>query len=422
MTKRSKCLFLSCYFPPPFVGGSLVYYYNLLSKCTSDEVVVVTTSAENSAEFDSGVPYKIVRNPLVPISEGRRLKRFLWPLVLCPLLIFWILRYRASTVHINSARMDMIGAWLATRLTRCKLLVSVLGEELAVCSKEGIAYRAARARPWISWLRNLHDRIAIGLLRRCDGVMTCSYFTKRLVAAHGVPEERIVVITPGVDTAKVACQPAIAPELAARLAGRRLLLTVGTFIERKGQEMVLQALPQVVQRFPDVMYVAAGHPADIPYRDRCRATIAEHGLQDHAMILENLDNEAIAWLYSSCDVFVMPNRTLPNGDTEGYGIVFLEAGAWGKPVIGGRAGGAVDAVDEGTTGLLVDGANVDEIAEAISRLLSDGSLAQRLGEGGRQKVKRSGWDAKADAYCQFLEQFGDVPVQMNRTPQTKGEK
>ncbi len=64
----------------------------------------------------------------------------------------------------------------------------------------------------------------------------------------------------------------------------------------------------------------------------------ELGLQDHALILVNPDNESVAWLYDACEVFLMANRTLPDGETEGYGIVFLEAGAWGKPVIGGRAG------------------------------------------------------------------------------------
>ena len=87
--------------------------------------------------------------------------------------------------------------------------------------------------------------------------------------------------------------------------------------------------------------------------------IARLGVGDSATVLPNLDNASVAWLYDRCEVFVMANRTLPNGETEGYGIVFLEAGAHGKAVIGGRAGGAVEAVDDGSTGILVDGNHIE---------------------------------------------------------------
>jgi phosphatidylinositol alpha-1,6-mannosyltransferase len=209
-------------------------------------------------------------------------------------------------------------------------------------------------------------------------------------------------MTPGVDVGKVICEAAITPALASQLAGKRLLLTVGRFVPRKGQDMVLRALPRIVENFPDLIYVMAG-AGDAARRDSLNAMIRQFGLQDHAMILDNPDNASVAWLYKSCEVFVMANRTMPNGDTEGFGIVFLEAGAWGKPVIGGRAGGVVDAVDDGITGLLVDGTSADEIADAIQRLLSDKDLARRLGEAGRQKSLRNTWKAKSDEYRCLLD-------------------
>jgi phosphatidylinositol alpha-1,6-mannosyltransferase len=98
----------------------------------------------------------------------------------------------------------------------------------------------------------------------------------------------------------------------------------------------------------------------------------------------------------------MANRELENGDTEGYGIVFLEAGAWGKPVVGGRAGGAVEAVDDGVTGIVVDGTDPGDISRAIATLLADQQLAKRMGEAGREKVRKNSWDLKSQQYCALL--------------------
>jgi phosphatidyl-myo-inositol dimannoside synthase len=102
--------------------------------------------------------------------------------------------------------------------------------------------------------------------------------------------------------------------------------------------------------------------------------------------------------YRTADVFVMPNRTINNGDTEGFGIVFLEAGACGKPVIGGRDGGVPDAVANGETGLLVDGNSVSEIANAAIRLLSNQELCATLGRAGLERARCCSWDRKAEEF------------------------
>jgi len=108
-------------------------------------------------------------------------------------------------------------------------------------------------------------------------------------------------------------------------------------------------------------------------------------------------------LYRSCTAFAMPNRTLADGDTEGFGLIFLEANACGKAVIGGRAGGAVDAIIDGETGLLVDGDDTDAIAAAIRSLLGDATLREKLAAGGLAHARNHGWARSAD---KFLEAVG----------------
>ncbi len=105
--------------------------------------------------------------------------------------------------------------------------------------------------------------------------------------------------------------------------------------------------------------------------------------------------------YRLGDVFVMPNRELANGDTEGFGLVFLEANACGLPVIAGRDGGSTDAVRDGVNGLVVDGHSVDDIAAAMRTLRADPGLREHLRRGGLDLAAKADWTRKAEAFLRF---------------------
>jgi len=119
------------------------------------------------------------------------------------------------------------------------------------------------------------------------------------------------------------------------------------------------------------------------------------GLQNHVKLTGPLSDADLLAAYHSADLFIMPNRTMPDGDTEGFGLVFLEANACGRAVIGGRAGGAVEAVRDGETGLLVDGNSVQEIAIAICSLLADDELIERLEKGALRHAQVNSWTTRA---------------------------
>jgi phosphatidylinositol alpha-1,6-mannosyltransferase len=134
-----------------------------------------------------------------------------------------------------------------------------------------------------------------------------------------------------------------------------------------------------------VRYVVAGAGPEEP---RLRDLAREVGCAAHVRFIGSVSGEDLEALYAACDIFVMPSRALAQRDgVEGFGIVFLEAGACAKPVVGGRSGGISDAVLDGVTGLLVDPTDAAELEAVLIRLLDDPVEARRLGAQGRQRVE-----------------------------------
>jgi phosphatidylinositol alpha-1,6-mannosyltransferase len=160
---------------------------------------------------------------------------------------------------------------------------------------------------------------------------------------------------------------------------------VGRLVDAyKGHDMVIRALPLILAKTPDTEYVIVGDGPLRPYLERLAASL---GVAPAVRFVgEASDDEVDAW-YRACDVFVLASRESGvSGGAEGYGIVIVEASLRGKPVVGGRSGGIPDAVIDGETGLLVDPSDPADIAEAVTRLLTEHDLADRLGRGGRRRV------------------------------------
>jgi len=164
---------------------------------------------------------------------------------------------------------------------------------------------------------------------------------------------------------------------------KHVLLTVSRLTPHKGIDMVIRALPEVLSHFPDTDYIVAGTGPDL---NRLRKIAKDNGCLDKVRFVGRFNEKSKGLYYCAADIFVMPSRCISGRDIEGFGIVFVEAGFYGLPVIGGEEGGVADAVIEGKTGILVNSYDSDEIAQAILRLLRDSSLRNRLGEAGRLRT------------------------------------
>lgn len=174
-----------------------------------------------------------------------------------------------------------------------------------------------------------------------------------------------------------------------KLNNKLVLLTVGRLVKRKGMDKVLEALPEILKIVPNLIYVIVGNGEEL---DNIKLQVINYKLQDSVLIITDAsDDERDAW-YDLCDIFIMAARRIA-GDVEGFGIVYLEAGLAGKPVIAGDSGGVRDAVVDGETGLLVDPENSDAIADAIIHLAQNEPLRRQLGERGRERaIKYFNWE------------------------------
>ena len=169
-----------------------------------------------------------------------------------------------------------------------------------------------------------------------------------------------------------------------------VLLTVSRLVEYKGIQRVIEAMPRILHEIPNTRYVVVG---DGGYRDELSRLAQESPARDAIVFLGSVTDAQKFACYDRCAVFVMPS------EEEGFGIVFLEANAFGKPVIGGDVMGVPEAIVNGETGLLVDPYDVDAIADAVIRLLRDPGEARRLGENGRRRVEREfTWRASAERF------------------------
>jgi phosphatidylinositol alpha-1,6-mannosyltransferase len=224
-------------------------------------------------------------------------------------------------------------------------------------------------------------------LLTADRVLANSHFTAGLVRQAGVGPERIEIVHPGCDVETFRPMPRNA-ELRRRLLGNRapgpILLSVGGLVPRKGHDMVIRALPSILKQCPGLLYLVVGEGR---HHAALEALIEEVGVRDHVVLTGEVTDVPLEQVYALCDLFIMASRDrLDQRDLEGFGMVFLEANACGKAVIGGRSGGMADAIVDGKTGLLVDPHSPAEIASAVTRLLSNPPLMESMGTHGRERV------------------------------------
>jgi phosphatidylinositol alpha-1,6-mannosyltransferase len=412
-----KCLLVTRAFPP-VVGGSATVYANL-ARCAQGAVVVLAQYLDSQSgrelrgwrEHDRQAGFRVSRLALLRSLPGRSVSKLHAAWRLCGQDLPLMLRVFARVAQIvRRERIAVVvigevvyGGWLTVPcrfLLRRKVVHYIHGEELTIDHRPVSIAQA---------LRGVHLRLA-------HAIVTVSRFGQQtLIKRYRVPPTKIELITNGIDLHRFRPQ-SDSPALRARygLTGKRILLTVGRLSERKGMDRVIEALPIVLRRHPDLHYLIVGEGE---YRASLERLIAERQLAGQVTLAGRVSNEALLDHYAIADVFVMPHRQLPSGDTEGFGVVFLEANACGVPVVAGISGGALDAVQNEVNGLTVDGEDVSAIAQAIVRILEDAALRDRLRRGGLTRVLEADCRDKTGEFLDLCQCLMDSPAHSGeRTP------
>ncbi len=363
---RSRLLFVTQDFPPA-VGG--IQRYSLELAGALDPLCsafgVLAPRSPGARETDAGLSFSVRR---VWASSDTL------PFLGAPALLSTSGR-GAYTCTLHAQWASAPAALLARRLGRLrKVTVAAHGRELLLTP-------FGHLPP----IQREYDRLRRSVLCAVDRVFAVSHYTASLVRALGVAAERVVVVPNGTNAEKF--RPFQREEARARLglSATPLLLSVARLVPRKGLDSVLRALPQLSTRIPGgVDYVIAGTGPD---RERLLALARTLGVAERVRMLGHVADADLPLWYAACDVFVMPARSEPP-DVEGFGLVFLEASACARPVVGVRSGGVVDAIEHEKTGFLLDPADDAALCEALSRLLLEPNLAAEFGRAGRARVER----------------------------------
>lgn len=383
-----RLLFLSQDFPPE-IGGVETYAVELARRLAPrfDFFGVVAPNQRGAREVDATLPFPVYRLP-----RGVGIRPDALGLVALPYLPALARRHRIDVAFHAQWQMSLTSL-LARRLTGYprKIAVAAHGRELLL-------------HPfYFDPLDRLYDRLRRLALGAADALLPVSRYTADLLVARGADRRRIQVIPNGTEPERFYPQDATAQRRALGVEDRKVLLTVARLVGRKGIDTVLRALPRVAADVPDVVYLIVG---DGPDRGRLEHLAAEVGVAGRVRFLGRVPYAEVPALFNTCDVFVMPSRNA-EPDVEGFGIVFLEANACGKPVVGARAGGIPDAIIHGETGLLTTPGDPADLARALLCLLRHPETAQRLGAQGRQRVlERGTWDHSAARLGDALDTLG----------------
>lgn len=360
---------------PPRRGGIQSYlgeFVGRLVETGSHSVTVYAPQWKGAQAYDHAAcaaGYRVVRHPgtlMLPVpAVDSRMRRM-------------IAEYDIDTVWFGAAAPLALLASRARRAGATRIVASTHGHEVG----------------WsmLPVARSVLRRIGDG----ADVVTFVSRYTQARFAPAFGPGAALEYLPPGVDSDRFRPDPAARAELRKRyrLDERPVVVCVSRLVPRKGQDMLIKALPAIRRRVDGAALVIVGGG---PYLQALRKLARDCQVADHVTFTGGVPGDELPAHHALADVFAMPCRTRGAGlDVEGLGIVFLEASASGVPVIAGESGGAPETVQHNKSGLVVDGTSVDKVADAVADLLTDRDRAAAMGAAGREWVTANWrWDTLA---------------------------
>jgi phosphatidylinositol alpha-1,6-mannosyltransferase len=243
---------------------------------------------------------------------------------------------------------------------------------------------------------SLNKRL-LNVLNNVENVIANSKFTKNLAISLGVNENKIIVINPGVDRPKELDKKTLDNVESLLKVKTPRLITVSRFDKRKNHEKIIMALRNLKQIYPDIVYICVGYGEE---EDNIKNLVKELDLEGQVMFFKDISNDLKNALIAKSNVFVMPS-IIHKKSVEGFGIAYVEAAQYGVPSIGGKDGGAADAIDHKRTGLICDGNNLDDVYSSTNSILENKKYLE-YGKNAKEFVNKFQWIKIIEDYRKIL--------------------
>ena len=351
---------------PPEVGGMQNLMWGLTNSLSKLNMVKVFADYhENHIEFDKKVSFSIER------VKGPKILR----------------KYRKSFLINDFIKQNTkINCLIADHW---KSLENINTNKKKIClihSKE-INHKKG------SWL----NKRVLNVLNNIEYVVANSNFTKNLAIDLGVLSEKIIVINPGIDPVYKVPQDLMKKAEDIFGAKKNRLITVSRFDKRKNHEKVIMALRNLKEIYPDIIYLCIGYGDE---EENIKKLVEQLNLGNQVIFLKNISNDLKNALVASSNIFIMPS-IIDKKSVEGFGIAFVEAAQFGVPSIGGKDGGASDAIVHEKTGLICDGNSLEDISASVDTLLKDRKYKE-YGKLAKENSKNFYWDKIIENYKRIL--------------------
>jgi phosphatidylinositol alpha-1,6-mannosyltransferase len=375
---------------PPHLGGMARRHVELCRRFGNDSVThmeVSTVAAPESEAFDALENYPINRQPFRFADAKRFANQVRWGAWLSKRV-----RQGIDVAHCGNLRPVGYAVMLAHYRTGVPFLVYVYGGDL-LKELRGTAASRRKAMTARAILRN-----AAGIVAISDWGAALAIELADSLGIDRVPPIRAIPLGTDPDFFHSGRDSG---ELRARwgVGEAPLLLTVARLVPHKGQDVMLECMPELLSEIPDLRYVIVGGGPD---ENRLRSITRRLGVENRVIFAGRLSDSEMAEAYATSTVYIGLSRVEGGIDAEGFGISFVEAAASGVPSVAGDSGGVRSAVRDGVTGILVDPSNLADIIAAIRTLLIDSSMRERMGYAARALVETHyNWDRVASETRDF---------------------
>jgi len=361
---------------PPLKGGATAYTYHAILGMSAPVLVLCPFGSDQPGESVQ-VKRVFYTNFQIKSRSLRKVYSLCLYLQMALIPLIWACRFRKSLKVVMCFQVAPAGVagYLIHRIFGIPFGVVTYGEELTISLRKRVL--GLRLHKWLMSL----------IISDAARVVTISEFTRSKLVHFRSKQGRVALIYPGIRVPQsVEPSKRILQMLNGRvLSNTRIVLMAGRLIERKGFDYAIRAFTELRKEYEDLCLVIAGTGE---MEESLKGYVRQEGDTGDVIFVGAVSDNELHFLYSICKLFLLPTRTLEDGDTEGFGIVFIEAGAHGKAVIAGRTGATPEAVVDGVTGVLIDGKSTTEIGNALRAVLGDPDFAQRLGREGRKRVAR----------------------------------